>query len=308
MKIYKLILCSSFALLLFACDKDDALTPSNAKENYYAADSDATDPVSVLRQEFFKRDSSYLLFNDTLRHNLLGKDGNGNNVYFTEMVDIGYTMTSSTMPEKYTYKYIESLDDKKAAVTFLESNIIPHLSTKLRPFSWLLVKGISEYKTVDEGVSYTYQGDDSYAVGDRCTAIAMSVLSNLDNEGLHEFAQSLLSGILVNKINKQSSSILDSFTKYGSSLYEKYSGTSPLTNDDNMRLLEESGFIVPYLWGGIYEIMGWYPSKSDDISSFVKLVMTKTEDDVKSQYGNYPIVMDKYYVMKNILLNLGYVF
>lgn len=307
MKIYKLILCSSIALLLFACDKEDALTPSNAKENYYAADSDATDPVSVLRQEFFKRDSSYLLFNDTLRHNLLGKDGNGNNVYFTETVDIGYTMTSNTMPEKYTYKYIDSFDDKKAAVTFLESNILPHLSTKLRPFSWLLVKDISEYVTDDYGASYTYQGDDSYAVGDRCTAIAMSGLSNLDNEGLHEFAQSLLSGILVNKINKQSSSLLDQFTKYCSPIYETYySGTMPTTDSDNMVLMEQSGFIVPYYFY-IYMLYGYFPSKSDDISSYVKLVVNNTENEVKSIYGNYPIVMSKYYIMKSILLNLGYV-
>ncbi|NLI35323.1 MAG: hypothetical protein GX416_02230 [Bacteroidales bacterium] len=308
MKIYKLILCSFIVLLLCACSNEDELTPSNVKENYYAADSSATDPVSILRQDFYKKNNCYLLFNDTLRHELLSKDRDGNNGYFTETVDIGYMMTSATMPEKYTYKYIESFDDKKAAVTFLESNILPHLSAKLRPFSWLLIKNISEYKTVDEGVTYTYKGDDSYAVGDRCTAIAMSGLSNLDDKELHDFAQSLLSGILMNKINKQSSSLLESFTKYGNSLYEKYSGITPINGDANMILLEQSGFIVPYYFANVFIVYGCFPSKSDDINSYVKLVVTKTDDEVNALYGNYPVVMNKYQIMKTILLNLGYVF
>lgn len=307
MKTYKL-LCSFFVLLLFACSNENELAPSNAKENYYAADNAATDPESLLRLDFYKKNSSYLLFNDTLRHELLTKDGDGNDVYFTETVDIGYTMTSVTIPEKYIYKYMQSLDDKKAAITFLESNILPHLSMKLCPFSWLLIKSISEYKTVDNGVTYTYQGDDSYAVGDRCTAIAMSGFSSLDNNGLHNFAQSLLSGILVNKVNKQPSSLLDSFTKYCTSLYGKYSGTMPTTNDANMILMEQSGFIVPYYFANVFVLKGYFPSGSDDISSYVKMIVTKTDDEVNALYGNYPIVMNKYNVMKTILLNLGYVF
>ena len=54
-------------------------------------------------------------------------------------------------------------------------------------------------------------------------------------------------------------------------------------------------------------LYGYFPSKSDDISSYVKLVVNNTENEVKSIYGNYPIVMSKYYIMKSILLNLGYV-
>jgi hypothetical protein len=55
------------------------------------------------------------------------------------------------------------------------------------------------------------------------------------------------------------------------------------------------------------EVWGTYPTQADDLSSFVKLVTTKTEDEVKLQYGSYPIVMEKYYAMRNILSTLGYI-
>lgn len=308
MKVYKLVLCSLFVLLFYACDKDEVLTPSDSKENYYAVDSSATDSVSILRHEFYQRDSSYLLFNDTLRHEVLGKDNSGNVSYFTETVDIGYSMTSSTMPEKYVYNYIISFKDKKAAVAFVDSCIIPHLSTKLRPFSFLLVNNITGYVSEDDGISYTNEGAQTYVVGDRCAAIATSALNKGSSS---DFAKSILAGILMKKINAQSSSTLEVFTDYSSSLYGNSSGSSPSSKAANLVFMEQSGFIVAYsftLMGYSVEVWGTYPTQSADLSSFVNLVTTKTEDEVKSQYGGYPIVMEKYYSMKNILLNLGYIF
>jgi len=306
MKIDKLVILSCFLFILTACGNEGTLSPSNIKENYYAADSTATDLESQLKCAFYKRDSSYLLFNDTLRYEPLGKDTNGDMLYYTETVDIGYVMTSNTMPSKYIYQYLTTMNEKQGAVDFIEANLLPHLSVKLRPFSWLLINHIAKYIT-DDGVSYSYDSDKSYAVGDRCTALAMGGLSNLSDSARAAFTQSVLTGILQNKVSKQTSETLQSFVKYGSALYGTSSSESPATEDENMVLMKTSGFISPYYWGD-YPYLGLYPSKDQDLASFVELVLTQTADEVESAYADYPIVIKKYNAMKKIIINLGYIY
>lgn len=129
-----------------ACGDEDALTPEvDTITDCFAPDPNATDEESVLRREFYTTEKSYLLFNDTLRHEELGIDYNGDMQYKTELLDIGYTLGSGMVGGSidYKYGYLQSIEDKRAAVTFLKEYVLPHLSTSLKPFSWFVPASIS---------------------------------------------------------------------------------------------------------------------------------------------------------------------
>ena len=112
---YCFIYISVLLLLgVVACGDEDALTPEvDTITDCFAPDPNATDEESVLRREFYTTEKSYLLFNDTLRHEELGIDYNGDMQYKTELLDIGYTLGSGMVGGSidYKYGYLHSIED-----------------------------------------------------------------------------------------------------------------------------------------------------------------------------------------------------
>jgi hypothetical protein len=305
MKYYQSILYTAVMLIaLSGCSSEDDLQPSNKDKNYFAPDESATDAESILRRNFYKRDSCYVLFNDTLRHEELGTNANGVMQYLTETVDVPYVMTAASQ-YAYKYSYLTTISEKQGAVTFVDEYLMPHLGTKLRPFSWLLVNHITMY-SVSDGI-YTYNSDPQYAVGNRATAIALETLSSATNEEKAALGQTILAGIVANRVTAQTATTLNSFTKYCSSLYGGYSTEYATTEDENLVIMEKGGFITGHYYD-IWLLWGSYPTQAEDISSFAKLVLTKTESEVNEMYASYPTIIAKYKVMKSIIQGLGYVF
>lgn len=304
MKIYRLIISYIPVLLLFvACNSEDELTPSNLKNNYFAPDENATDEESILRKDFYNTEKCYLLFNDTLRHDSIGVTPSGDVQYFTETVDIAYTMTG-TSSYQYSYDYLTTMDEKRQGASFIKDKLLNHLPTKLRPFSWLLVNRISEYNI--ESMPYLFNGNKSFATGKRCIAIATENLSNLSEDELKELATSLFVELIIEKLNGQSAAVMKPFTKYSSSLYNTTMTEVPIDEEANMNILNQDGFIEGYiLWGMTW--LGLYPKAEDDLSAFVKLVLTTSEEDVNATYSEYPVVISKYNALKNIITDLGYI-
>ena len=99
-KIYYFLFLS---LLLGACTKEDALEPTGANDDYFTVPATATDPESVMRREFYEETGVHLLFNDTLRHEQRGTFEDGNPRWYTETIDLGYSMTSHDDAPELTY-------------------------------------------------------------------------------------------------------------------------------------------------------------------------------------------------------------
>ncbi len=79
-------------------------------------------------------------------------------------------------------------------------------------------------------------------------------------------------------------------------MYSKYEGpysTPPATDNG-----QEFGFITvtPYYTGSYGT-----PSQADDVSSYIVAIKTLAEADFKAQYASWPLVLQKYDLMKNLL-------
>ncbi len=308
MKKYKtleiLVYGGFICLSLFSCaDKEDNITPEAPAKNYFAADINANDEESLLKKEFYKNNGCYLLFNDTLRHDSIGEKPNGQIIYQTETVDVPYIMSSQAY-FAYKYTYIRDIEKKKAAASFIEKDILPHLSAQLRPYSWLLVNSITKYAVNDN--SYSYDSEQTSVVGNRATAIGIQDIFGMDESDTQQFAKDLSAAIVADKVSSQEASILEPFTKFCNNLYETTSETIPSDDESNMELMQQNGFIGPHYLSGII-FYGNYPNKVEDIKDFAKLVVEKDDQYVKDTYNN-EIILEKYMIMKNIILSLGYKF
>ncbi len=298
---YSSILVSGLFLLgMAACESEDALVaePDTLTE-CFAPDPDANDEVSAMQRKFYKEEGNYLLFTDTLRHEPLGLDSNGDMQYFTELLDLGYTLgnTSSVQAKSYTYGYLETISEKEEAVAFIKEYVLVHLPAGLRPFSWLLTTSIMD--------NSTYESLDALS-GQRGIAVAVGyALADMTEEEKSVLAASVLSATLSASLSTKTTEMAP-FYKFCQSLYHSYFNLVDYTDEENMQKLKEFGFITPYVTWGI-ELMGVCPTSEQDVTSFIKLVMGYTQAEIAEMYAGYPIVIEKAQVMGNLIKELGYI-
>ena len=307
MNRYHISLFAIVALLgLASCSGEDDLQPSHADTNFFLPNSDDNGQEAELRRSFFDANQCYLVFNDTLRHELSGTDANGNPTYETVMLEVPYRMTSS-ISYANKYSYLPTYTDKQLAAQFIEQYLLGHLSVQLRPYCWLAVGHITTY-SVSSGV-YTYSSEPSFYTGDQATALALEGLSDMTDEEKSSLAADILASTMASKVSAQTSDVLSEFTSISASLYGTYVDSSHYAWDEEGNLLNmySAGFVTGHYYD-IWLLYNSYPSQDEDVRSFVRLVLTSTEAEVNETFSAYPTIINKYNIMKKIILNLGYIF
>jgi len=298
-KIY--ILFAILPMLMISCGKDDLEVSYQDPADYFMPADDATDSTSILRRNFYDEYGTYLLFNDTLQYRYEGLNSEGEESYFTEVVDLTYYVgqTNSSNTEYY-FTYLTSYPQRLQALDFLEQYVLTHTKGKMKPFSWLLVNKISGKNNLGSAVS-------PYAVaGQRCVAVACNyiiVASRTDAQ-----KKNLAQRVLLALIGKMANNNADAFTEFFkvSSKYYDQSMTSDgssLESDKEKELLYAAGFVGSSSQWGSY-----YPSQEDDLNQYATLLIQKTEAQLESLYGSYPLIMSKINLMRSTMISLGYVF
>ena len=67
-------------------------------------------------------------------------------------------------------------------------------------------------------------------------------------------------------------------------------------------------FLCKGLFWNVYEAFGLYPNKSRDLNSYTSLLLGTPEEEVIVKYSNYPLVMEKYYILKDLIEKVGYIY
>lgn len=306
--MYRIFCVTVLILLGVACEKESDLTPGEGAVNYFEVPADATDEESVLRREFQKETGSYLLFNDTLRKELLGRDEDGFPLYSFETVELGYGIVSSAM-DKFSFHYLENMEVKRAGAKFVQDRLLSLMDKSLAPYSILLVKTVmrSPYLT-EEGESDGFYGESdpiNYYSGTRCMAISIGDILNTDEEEQDVLMKNIVVG-MINNILGARPSVMTSFYASGNEYYGK-SGYMYYDLDLYIDDLRELGFITGYFEYDYYEDDYYieFPSQSEDISSFLE-VMFGDEEAFLEENAEYPLVIEKYNLLKKIVKDLGF--
>lgn len=301
MRYHLLSLCLLLLWGVTSCNKEDDLFPEPDNTiSYFLPDSEDDSEEAELRRNFYQEEKTFLLYNDTLWHELLGIGTDGKSYYRTETIDISYSVGNSTSSAyTYTYDYLTTLIEKQMAVSFLKENIMLHLGEQLRPFSWLVIKKITETSL---GVINT----PTVVSGERCIALALGEIESLsesDRETLGKnMIMSILSGIIATKDEQ-----MEEFYEICDDLYDMRFATD-FDVDHDVEQLRTDGFIIRGTnpWTG-RPMMGKYPSKTADLESYMSLVLNSTSEEVITLYGSYANIMLKYNALKKIIEDLGYI-
>lgn len=302
-----LLTLAAFAALgtVISCSDEETPVPNVKDTSYYfePQPDDTTEEASI-RRTFFETYGSHLLFNDTLQHEFLGVNFLGDSIWFTEKLDVNYFIGTSTNTNSYsyTYKLIKTLANKKLAVDFLETYILPHFTADLQPYSWLLVDTIIYYS--NGPTSYPYA-----ASGQRATVIRCANLARYSETQKARLAIQPLSTLVAQIVNNYSDNF-NSFKKISQAYYGRtfIDENTTLTTQQNTAYLRAAGFLSRGKNGWNMAANGYYPDESSDLSDYGILVVNYTLAQIEQMYGEWPVVIQKATLFRDILHELGYKF
>lgn len=303
-KIYYTLLVFVGLTLLAACDKEETLEPSGANDNFFRMPDDRQDAEAALCRDFLEKNGIYLLCNDTLRKEYLGKDAYGDDRWQVELVDFDYNLTSLG-DQKATYDFLETMEEKRKAAKLIEDEILPHIEGgALAPYSILLLNSLEKYSSEEWEVVPAKTINCM-----RCLGIAVGEWMALENEEEREaYKKEVLVDLISAKFNS-SSEEADPFYEVSNEYYGEYLSEIVEDWDRNIEDVYALGFLsfTEDYWDDDPDY-DYLPYDTGDFKAYFNAVMGRSEEDFVSQYGNYPVVMNKYYIIRNIIIGLGYKF
>lgn len=294
----KTLLYMGLALVLglSACGSEDTPGVDFANPSgYFQPAADDQSATAALRRSFFAETGSYLLFNDTLQHVYQGTDINGNPRYFTETVDLSYNVgNSSTSTSTYSFTYITDLAQQQQVAQFVKDYVLPHVTGRMRPYSFFLCNRISVVTQAGAPLSLYAEANE------RCVGIAANYITatNRTEAQRKNYANRLLNTIVSRSAENNSAAFADFYAYSEASYGVTYSDAGIDGTAEDLRTL---GFISS---GGT---LGSLPGKSTDLSAYVTTYLQSTPERLEAQYGAYDVVMAKFAVVARVLAELGYV-
>mgnify|MGYP002620259719 CR=1 FL=1 len=309
--IYSLVALCFITIALAGCGSDE-VTPGTSETDMWLHPYGASSADQALQSQFYQKNKIYLLFNDTLRKQQVATNPDGTPFYDMETIDLTYYMIgySSYLDAAFTYEYLQTDVDKQAATAFIQDQVLPCLSGDLLPFSILLVNKINQYSRQYSYQSMTRTNPIVYA-GYRCTAIAADGIAEMSHQQKITARNNILKAIINNKMSALPADTFDDFYSYCSAYYSTYAmreaaetffAQYPTPMD--IGLLDNS--VSYYAWrttGSL--IMYNIAAKSYDLQDYTNAVFTYSDAEFAEKYGEYPIVMTKFRLLKQIFAQIG---
>ena len=299
MKKFYYIFLILVSVMAVSCSEDGVTPHLKDTTLAFLPAADDNSEEAQLRRDFYQTYGSFLLFNDTLQHEALGKDVNGDMHYFTEVLDLNYQVGMSTESnEKFKVTLMTDMDKKRAAVQYIKDYLLVHLTGKLKPYSWLLVDKIQ--RDFIGSVSSPYA-----ATGQRAVAVACNLIPQLTEAQKVQYTAQVMNTIIA-KLANDNATAFEEFLQVSKAYYDG-EFTAPATNAENTALLNQVGFISRGANEFKQEANGLYPSQEQDIKAYARLVVASTAEANATKYADYPLVLEKCDIMRKTLKSLGYV-
>lgn len=293
-------LCLSLALGSCGSEDTPEVNYRNPSDFFQPAADDQSDEAQ-LRRQFFSETGCYLLFTDTIQHDYLGVDINGDPVYNIELLELNYSVgMTAYISTTYVYTYVTDIEQKRQVTEFLKEYVMPHLSKQVKPYSWFISKTITG-RQKNAGFTLT-----PYAVtNQRCTAIAANYLLQRERTDAQKvaYAQRILNAVAAQIASDHGEAFTD-FYEVSSDYYQ-----NPYTlygYSDVYHLTVAEGYNFGFL--NTVSSATAFPNMASDLTSYLTEAVSTTEAQQQTKYANYPLVLQKLQIVRDVMSALGYIF
>jgi len=301
--------------LAVGCSDENELKPSLADRDWFVIE-DSEDPIGHERFLLYEKYGIPVFVNDTIGVEERGVDYYGNPVMYYCTLDINYTVGAPVTDnglQSRKYSLLESSEDQLAGIFFLDNYLIPALPENMYFNSILLLDSLYEMRMTGWAVERkdinVYQGALTLAIGQvksiakmtpeeqnkhKGLILATLALKQLDEEQLSDFY--MVSYDPVKKFSYYQQMVTPSPSAAMSSAKCEVYGF--LDYDSRYYAMNEGK--DPSQW--IYYTL----TRANDLEDFVLAYFQYSEKEFKELYADYPLVLEKYEIIKTLMTDFGY--
>lgn len=308
----KNILLLMVAVLLFACG-DDGGHPgvSNLDKDWYVIVDNPDDAVDHERFLIYDRYGISVYYNDTIGSEIR-RDRWGNDYRYYELLQIFYA-PGSEKPEG-SFTLVEDKDELLPVLTYARERVFDRVPEAMRSVPVLFVADLTCAEFADADF---YRGFSSLVVK------SIPDFGTLTDEERRELDVRLLGGLFYGVLVTQEAGWLasdfypvsrglnpDEYTDVyssvgtwgGQTVYNACYGT------DLELTLNALGFLQPLEESDLPEEEWYTPTPTLDVMSYAGLLFRNTAAEVERQYASYPVVLQKYRMMREKAESYGFTF
>ena len=288
--------------LAVGCSDENELKPSLADRDWFVIE-DSEDPIGHERFLLYEKYGIPVFVNDTIGVEERGVDYYGNPVMYYCTLDINYTVGAPVTDnglQSRKYSLLESSEDQLAGISFLDNYLIPALPENMYFNSILLLDSLYEMRMTGWAVERkdinVYQGALTLAIGQVKSIAKMTPEEQNKHKGLilatlalKQLDEEQLSDFYMVSYDPSPSAAMPSakcevygFLDYDSRYYAMNEGKDPSQ------------------W--IYYTL----TRANDLEDFVLAYFQYSEKEFKELYADYPLVLEKYEIIKTLMTDFGY--
>lgn len=288
-----------------ACSDEENLTPSHADDDLFSVPESAIDPVSELRREFHKETGIHLLFTEELNPTVTGTDKDGSPILRENKVDFKWNYNTYNDYLEYEAEYITDIDAMRKAADEFKKAVLPHIEgSSIAPYSVLLVNDLVSRTQSWKDMVLTY----TMACW-RCLAVNVGgwVEAETDDD-VATWTFGVCKSLVSAKFNSSSAEA----KAWMDLSYDGGSGEDIVDYvddwDGDITKVYELGF-MSYIkdWRGRLDY-DYLPYASNDFTAYFNAVFERSQEDFEAEFGQYAKIMEKYNLMKSLILQTGYKF
>lgn len=284
-KYFKYYIFLSLAVFS-ACKKEAAPLASSQEEDAYVRVDNPSNAVQHAIYEVYQQSNIPVLYTDTISKSPL------------KILDLNYQLSGANTA--YIYTYPTQQEDILAGVAFVKEQILPVIGKNVKVYS------ISLMDVLKTEIVYnpSYSVVTNYAVVNGLTTVAIanvSTIRSLTPAQLKDYRANVLAGMVINTMAGSGSA--NPFFAVSAGNYGKYVyGTASTPTSLEYKIKEEYGFFTNGTeYPGYYQI----GTQIEDLNDYLKKIFSLTATEFKTQYGSYPIIMQKYNTLMPALTALG---
>ena len=307
--VYGIILL--LGLTIMGCKKEKMLEPSNADENYLVVHDNPNDPVDHAIFQFYESTGIASFYNDTIFRKQVG-DSAGIPRYVYVRLTPGYSPLGS---DELRLTLTQAKQQIPSFLSFIKNEVLPKLPKGIFIPSFLIVDSFAtvlprSFMIPADGWE-AFQGFNTVVIKNRNVEV-------MSTEERKMRAVSILAGLAAkNLIASQNARLQKDFYIISRNI------TRPVINEDIYQSFdisfmypppvpatEELGFIHYIIYydffDGVEYIYTLPPREEDDLRMYLFAVLYYTPQEFNSKYPDYPSVLDKFNIMREIAKNMGF--
>ncbi len=323
----KLLIVLTSVFVFTSCQKEEVITPSLQFENIYAIVDNPNDSVQHRTYNIYKEFGVPVYFNDTIGRVYIMDDVQGKPIYNYEKIDLSWTFHSYS---KSTYEFEYMTDDKQKmmALDIIET-YLKDASPILRPFSFFVTNSTRMY---NQGVLSTTYRNSAFNIGFRTILMTGNWTATQKANQPSQMKREMVLNKVMNYVDDVAlfSSISKS-TWYGGlgwehiyqgdvskiqfidrwtdmqTLYDDWAGARWYTEEELTQMRYNSKLVagsLGFVKGNHYTKGIQSPSNANyDLQDYVTEALKFSPEEFERIWGQYPLVMKKYNIVRNVIEN-----